>query len=276
LVAWLNSIPEADFQDAAAETVGEIAQYCDLETAPAMDDTDGLKCCLGKKFKDEQLDYAIHLAQTPSELKALFISVITRFWEQFYQQEYEQCLPLVQRSIEYHRRQNYSADLATVFTAVTGRRFPKDKQDYEDYEDMERVIFVPSSHIGPFVMIKSCAEMEATVLIHYNCRPTSTPESKAAWNSGEVPAIQDIFPPIKALADETRLQILALLDGKELYAQQIVDQLDISQSAVSRHLHLMVAGGILDSRKQESMKYYSISASTLAALAEKLKQFRSL
>jgi len=59
-----------------------------------------------------------------------------------------------------------------------------------------------------------------------------------------------------------------------LYAQEIVERLDISQSAVSRHLKLMLAGGLLAMRKQDNMKYFSINAETLAALAERLKSFR--
>ena len=65
-----------------------------------------------------------------------------------------------------------------------------------------------------------------------------------------------------------------MLDGRELYAQEIVDRLDISQSAVSRHLKLMVTGGLLDVRKVESMKYFSINQETLAALADRLQRFR--
>ena len=89
-----------------------------------------------------------------------------------------------------------------------------------------------------------------------------------------MPLIQDLFPPLKALADETRLQILSILNGRELYAQEIVDRLDISQSAVSRHLQLMVSGGVLNARKEDSMKYFSVNEEMLSALAGRLKRFR--
>jgi DNA-binding transcriptional ArsR family regulator len=60
-----------------------------------------------------------------------------------------------------------------------------------------------------------------------------------------------------------------------MYAQEIVSNLDISQSAVSRHLKLMSAGGLLNVRKEDSMKYLSINEEALAALAESLTSFRS-
>lgn len=90
----------------------------------------------------------------------------------------------------------------------------------------------------------------------------------------EAPSVQDLFPPLKALADETRLQILALLEGRELYAQEIVERLDISQPAVSRHLKLMVVADVLRVRQEDNMKYYSVNEEVLAAIAERLRSFR--
>jgi DNA-binding transcriptional ArsR family regulator len=200
------------------------------------------------------------------EFKAQLISVLTRFWEQFYQKEYDSNVPLMVRSVEYHRRQTYIGDLATIFAAITGRRFPYEKMAHAD---VEKVIFYPSCHIGPYVYFGSCPDPEHVLRLHYNCRPTGTPEHEPT-----TPTTQDLFPPLKALADETRLQILSLLDGRELYAQEIVDQLDISQSAVSRHLKLMVTGGLLTVRKEDSMKFFSINTGTLAAAADRLKSFR--
>jgi DNA-binding transcriptional ArsR family regulator len=79
-----------------------------------------------------------------------------------------------------------------------------------------------------------------------------------------------LYPPLKALADETRLQILALLRDRELYAQEIVDRLHISQPAVSRHLNLMVAAGVLNIRREGNAKYYAINRDVLADLARAL------
>jgi DNA-binding transcriptional ArsR family regulator len=218
----------------------------------------------GKNWSAEQIEQATHLLHNPAELKAQFISTLTRFWEQFYRQEYQRTLPLAERSVKHHRQQDYGADLATIFTAVAGRRFPR---DLGAYEDVERVIFFPSCYVGPYVLLHDYQELRPTMIIFYNCRPTGAPEHDQA------PTIQELFPPLRALADETRLQILSLLNGRELYAQEIVNHLDISQSAVSRHLKLMVTGGLLTVRKEDSMKYYSINKETLTTLAGRLREF---
>lgn len=269
-IAWLNGFAEDDFQALVQSTLNNLAEYCAEEdgkpfATPSPENTEALKECLGRKLSGEQLDRAVQLVRNPSELKAQFISVITRFWEQFYRQEYQRCLPLMERSVAYHSHQNYGADFDAIFTAVTGRRPLKDRGPYDD---VERVIFIPSCHIGPYFIIHDAEELRPAVILHYNCRPTSAPERE------EAPAIQDLFPPLKALSDETRLQILSLLAGRELYAQEIVEQLDISQSAVSRHLKLMLSGGLLNVRREDSMKYLSINKETLSALADRLKSFR--
>ena len=274
-IAWLDGFDAENFRDLIESTLEHLAEYlCQEEgseqpPALSVEQPEGLKPLLSEKLSEGQAERALRLVRSPSELKAQFISLLTRFWEQFYREEYQRCLPLMERSVAYHRNQNYSGDFDTIFTAVTGRRPLKDR---DSYDDAERVVFFPSCHIGPYVTIQDARALRPVVILHYNCRPTGAPERGPEQD--QVPAVQDLFPPLKALSDETRLQILTLLDGRELYAQEIVDLLDISQSAVSRHLKLMLSGGLLTVRRQDSMKYFSINEETLAALADRLRGFR--
>lgn len=266
-LAWLKGFPVSDYQQLLDGFIAMLRADCELASSVSSGEPiDVLRACYGEMLDELQIGRLIQMYQNPGEFKAQLVAVLSRFWEQYYRQEFERCLPIAERSVTYHRAQSYGADLATTFAAVTGRRFPK---GHEEHKRAERVIFVPSCYIGPYVMLSPCDDEGYTLVIHYNARPASTPDTQ------EIPAILDLFPPLKALADETRLQILSILDGRELYAQQIVDQLDISQSAVSRHLQLMVTGGVLEVRKEESMKYYAINTTALAALAEHLRRFRA-
>ena len=79
---------------------------------------------------------------------------------------------------------------------------------------------------------------------------------------------------LKALSDETRLLIVQMLKEGELYSQQIVDRLDLSQSSVSRHLNLLVTGGILSSRWEGGMKYYRINDDAIDRLAARLTELK--
>jgi DNA-binding transcriptional ArsR family regulator len=269
LRTWLQTRSEDDFQAFMKDTLQHMSrEHKEFSDAVASEDIEGLKAFLCEELEEEQVKHTLNLFRNPANLKAQVISVITRFWEQFYSQAYATCRPLMERSIHYHRQQHYTGDLATIFTAVTGRRLP---ESYEAYKDVERVTFIPSCYIGPYVTLHVFETLPVQATVHYNCRPTGVP---AETRAPDTPAIQDLFPPLKALADETRLQILAFLNGEEHYAQEIVEHLDISQSAVSRHLRLMISGGVLNVRKEENMKYYTVNEETLRILSAQLQRFK--
>ena len=96
--------------------------------------------------------------------------------------------------------------------------------------------------------------------ILYNCRVSLTSDRPESGS--------EVYPVLKALANETRLEILAILQRREMYAQQLVVQLGISQAAVSRHLNLMVDAGVLRVRIEAESRFYTIDPSTLARVAE--------
>lgn len=191
-------------------------------------------------------------------LKHHLLSVVERFWTTVYAQEFEATQPLMERSVAYHSAQTYSPSFEDTFLAITGRLVPE--RLLELLPSVQQIAFVPSCYVGPYV---AYSHQHSHLFLFYNCR--SAPGT---------PGITDgtaIYPPLKALADETRLQILGLLRGRELYAQEIVDRLDISQPAVSRHLNLMATAGLLRIRREGNAKYYSVDSERLQRLAEALR-----
>jgi ArsR family transcriptional regulator, arsenate/arsenite/antimonite-responsive transcriptional repressor len=62
----------------------------------------------------------------------------------------------------------------------------------------------------------------------------------------------------KALSDETRFKIVALLDGKELCVCQIESALGLSQVKVSRHLTILRYAGLVKGRREGPWIYYSL------------------
>lgn len=72
---------------------------------------------------------------------------------------------------------------------------------------------------------------------------------------------------LKALTDETRLRILALLGQGELCVCDLIAVLELPQSTVSRHLALLKNAGWVADRRQGIWMYYCLTgkASALAA-----------
>ena len=69
----------------------------------------------------------------------------------------------------------------------------------------------------------------------------------------------------KALGDETRLRIMALLlNGQELCVCDIMAALDLPQSTISRHLSYLRNAGLVDDRRQGVWMYYKINMEKLS------------
>jgi len=205
------------------------------------------------------LDRIIHLIQDPIELVARLVFIFTRFWNGHYKEIYDACSPIVARSLRHHAGQSPSGPFDVVYSVVSGKQLT-DEVRAKVYE-VRHVVFVPHCDSGPYVSFVPLDDRGESILLIYNCRPSGGGERSRSS------LIRDIFPPLRALADETRLEIVSLLGDGELYAQQIVDRLDLSQSSISRHLNLLVAGGVLTVRRESGMKFYRIDDAMLRQLA---------
>jgi ArsR family transcriptional regulator len=63
----------------------------------------------------------------------------------------------------------------------------------------------------------------------------------------------------KALGDETRLRIVALLSHGELCVCHLEDALGLSQPKVSRHLAILRMAGVVEHRREGSWIYYTLA-----------------
>lgn len=73
--------------------------------------------------------------------------------------------------------------------------------------------------------------------------------------------MKDLARAFKALADETRLQMMALiLSEGELCVCDCMQVLDISQSKASRHLRYLANAGLLDDRREAVWVYYRVAS----------------
>ena len=62
----------------------------------------------------------------------------------------------------------------------------------------------------------------------------------------------------KALADETRQNIMSLCCCKWLSVGEIVEALHVSQPTVSHHLSILRSAGLVDSRREGKQVFYSL------------------
>ena len=75
----------------------------------------------------------------------------------------------------------------------------------------------------------------------------------------------------KALADETRLRILGLLEVREMCVCEVMVALDLTQPTASHHLGLLENAGLVKDRKEGKWVFYSIANPKLLENMHKLK-----
>ncbi len=69
----------------------------------------------------------------------------------------------------------------------------------------------------------------------------------------------------KAIADETRQRIMAILCCRELCVSDLVDELgDVSQPTVSHHLQILKAAGLVDTRREGKQIFYVLRQDAIA------------
>ena len=79
----------------------------------------------------------------------------------------------------------------------------------------------------------------------------------------------------EALADQTRLSILDLLQTGERTVNDITDNVDICQSGVSRHLGILQGAGFVQVRRDAQRRYYSLRPERFREIEEWLAGYRS-
>lgn len=229
---------------------------------------------LRQRFDEEAIDPDLERRSytylvDPPALQQLVVSHLRHMWHRYLAVEWERVRPMLQKSVLAFQQ----ADLGNMTRReaveyVTGKRFGQEKECWlEQIDAAEELIFVPSLHVGPYLWRFNNGRQQWII---FGARQPEgvdidAPELDRA----------DILVRLNAMADETRLSILKLVaEEGELRSQDIIQWLDLSQSAASRHLQQLTAAGFLEERRCSGAKCYQLNEqrldSTLRAVANYL------
>jgi DNA-binding transcriptional ArsR family regulator len=220
-------------------------------------------------------DEAVALILEPEQLKRRTLGLIRGIWETVYRAEYEAQLPVMREAARLARAVA-PRGLALAFADLTGSRVPVPL--ISGVGDVTCATFCPSAHLGTWV---SYILYSPDLIVFFGAPEwiarshgeAAEPMATAAGGDREGPLTAgELLEGLRALADPTRLQILDLLNGGELYAQELVGRLGIAQSAVSRHLALLERAGLVTVRPRRGMKYYRVAGDRLAAIASAIRR----
>src|SRR5579875_555226 len=243
------------------------------DTARLLSDVQAYLTCVEYVLIDLPFDRALHteahsLLNNAHALHALLVSHLETLWQTAFEAEWKRVQPSLRWQVGMFTRALDEAEAATIaeiFSTLTGRDLPLNIA--ERPVDAEEIILVPSWHTGRNVLLW---ESDASVRLFFS----EPPNYDVALLRSTAVGRSELRSRLSALADETRLHILEMLAQQdELPAQDIIAQLGLSQSNVSRHLKQLVSAGFLYERRGEGAnKTYRLSSFYLDRTARALRQ----
>ncbi len=200
----------------------------------------------------------------PKRMQREVLEHLGFMWDEHLNSGWQNAMPLLEDSVRAFQQADWPEGTELeVAQWVTGQELQQWEQKM--LEKADRVVFVPSTHVGPYLI---SLMPEATLWLVFGARvPQGASLQSAALSRSQ------LLMRINALADENRLYILQLLrENGELCAQEIIEAIELSQSSASRHLRQLSATGYVLERRRDSAKCYRLnpeqSSETVAALAE--------
>ena len=202
----------------------------------------------------------------PPAMLDLSVSHLRNVWERFLAPEWERVAPVLRDAVEAFGQ----VDLAHVgrleaARQITGHTLEKETW-YDEFERAEHVVFVPTTHVGPYLGKFWGGE---TVWIFFGARLPAGVQFYAPDLSRA-----EIVVRLRALTDDGRLRILRLISERgELCSQEIMQSLGMSQSTASRHLKQLSATGYLVERRHNSAKCYALDPGRIKDTLQAISAF---
>ena len=190
----------------------------------------------------------------PPTMQQTIVAHLREMWETILKPEWARIEPMLQACVDAFAQMDFRGMTPLeAARAVVGQELPDHWQEMlgEPDERLQEITFVPSAHVGPYLgMFKP----NGSLWLLFGAR---VPEGMTSASPDL--SRSELLVRLNALADDTRLRILqAIHEAGELCSQELMIQLDLSQSAASRHLKQLSATGYLAERRREGAKCYSL------------------
>jgi DNA-binding transcriptional ArsR family regulator len=249
--------------DAAGERVS-------VDVAPLLESVDAFLGFLMERFPAEHIDSEIEseayrYLKDPPAMQSLIVTHFRSMWEDFLSSEWGRVVPMLQVSVDAFLQLNLS-ELPKFEAAqlVLGQDLGENWKPA--LERIERLIFVPSTHLGPYFGKFKSGD---TLWVLFGARiPEGVQISAPDLSRAE------ILVRLNALADDTRLRILKLIaEEGEQRSQDIMARLELSQSAASRHLKQLYATGYLNARRCDGAKCFTLNSKRIEDILRAISSF---
>jgi len=226
-----------------------------LERAVAGDDS--VLAEIEQKLPDWHREERLAMLRNPAAAHAEMVAVL-RAWLEHFEPINERVTAILGRDYGMRAAERTSGSPADIIEHATGG------VRWLGEPGVKRVILAPSYFSRPYNFL----------LAGPDWRFFGYPVADDALD-----ALDPLAPPQsvvrlhRALGDETRLRILKLLAGGDLYLTEIAQQLELSKPTIKHHLALLRAAGTVTLTESGTVIYYSLRRQRLDDASIELKKF---
>jgi DNA-binding transcriptional ArsR family regulator len=202
----------------------------------------------------------------PPSMQALIVAHLRKMWGTYLAPEWARVRPMLEDAVQAFQQLDLAGvDDLEAARLITGQELDADRWRLA-FERAKQVIFVPSAHIGPYLG-QFCGT--DALRIPFGARlPEGVPFTAPDLSRAE------ILVRLNALADSNRLRILKLISERgEQSSLDVIDELGVSQSTVSRHLKQLTATGYLAERRCNGAKCYKLNPERIRATLHALSAY---
>lgn len=208
----------------------------------------------------------------PSEVRDRYARMLERYWDLAFHEEWERLLPRIEHEVTDGARALVTRGIPGLVTELLpeGRWIDerssivvdKSWDGACDIAARGGLTFVPTVYGWPCVLLELNPPWPASVIFPLrDLRQTEVPHASD----------HEVVAGFRALGDETRLQIARLVAEHERSTKELAELLSLSDSAISRHLKILDAAGIVSGRRDGYFVLYRLQPDRFDVLGRALR-----
>ena len=208
----------------------------------------------------------------PAALRARYVAMLRRYWDEAFREEWERILPRIEVEVTDGARALVTGGPPGLVEELLpeGRWDPaasaivveKDFDGVCDISERGGLLFVPTVYGWPSVLIEMARPWPVSVI--FPLRDLRQPEVPHASD-------HEVVAGFRALGDETRLQIARLVAEHPRSTKELAELLSLSDSAISRHLKILDAAGLVAGRRDGYYVLYELRPERLDVLGRAVR-----
>ena len=219
-------------------------------------------------------ELAVLALDDPDALAQRFARFLEHYWESAFRAEWERLEPRLADTVSEAGRRLAAEGLYPFLSRLAPRLRVEAKEErfgidvphehVVEVTDERPLVLVPSAYTWPHVHV-NCDEPWSLAVVYP--APFVTQDARPPLPPAELSRM------LKALADDTRLRALKLIAERPRSTQELAPLVGITQAGLSKHLRILAAAKLVETRREGYYILYSAAPEAIAPISDTLLAF---